>query len=373
MTPIQLQRVSKRLGDTLAVDDVQLEIEAGELFFLLGPSGCGKTTLLNLIAGLIEPSSGRILFGNRDVTALPTNQRNAVMCFQSYALWPHLSVADNVRFGLSVRRLPQKEQDARVGQALELVRMSEYGKRKPAELSGGQQQRVAIARAVAVQPACLLLDEPLSNLDTRLRQQMRGEIRSICRATGLTTLYVTHDQKEALSIADRIAIMRAGKVVQVGTPEALYTRPETAFVAEFLGQANMIPGRIMERTGVGAPAEPSGSASVERLRVETPLGELVAFTRATLRADASRVTLSIRPEQVKIVLLPEALAADVAPTNRVRARVLESCFLGDSSEHRLVSGGHELKMQSVPPRLDLPANVTLELAPAELVVLGEAD
>ena len=371
MTPIQLQRVSKRLGDTLAVDDVQLEIEAGELFFLLGPSGCGKTTLLNLIAGLIEPSAGRILFGNRDVTALPTHQRNAVMCFQSYALWPHLSVADNVRFGLSVRRLPRKEQDARVEQALELVRMSEYGGRKPAELSGGQQQRVAIARAVAVQPACLLLDEPLSNLDTRLRHQMRGELRSICRATGLTTVYVTHDQKEALSIADRMAIMRAGRVVQVGTPEALYTRPEAAFVAEFLGQANMIPGRIVEKTSVSSP-EPGDSGQVERLRVETPLGELVAFTRAALRADASRVILSIRPEQVKIVLSPESLAADASPTNRVRARVLESCFLGDSSEHRLVSGGHELKMQSVPPRLDLPANVTLELAPGELVVLGEA-
>src|SRR5262245_44203350 len=225
MVSIQLERVSKRLGPTLAVDRAEIEVRAGELFFLLGPSGCGKTTLLNLVAGLLEPSEGRILFDGRDVTRTPTHQRNAVMCFQSYALWPHLNVEENVRFGLDVRRLDRKQQERRVHQALELGRMGSYRERKPAELSGGQQQRVAIARAVAVQPSCLLLDEPLSNLDTRLRQQMRGEIRSICRATGLTTLYVTHDQKEALSIADRIALLDAGRVVQVGTPRELYTRP----------------------------------------------------------------------------------------------------------------------------------------------------
>jgi iron(III) transport system ATP-binding protein len=191
---IQVERVSKRLGSTLAVDRAEIEVRAGELFFLLGPSGCGKTTLLNLIAGLLEPSEGRILFDGRDVTRLPTHERNAVMCFQSYALWPHLSVAENVRFGLDVRKLDSKTREARVQQALELVRMSEFRDRKPTELSGGQQQRIAIARAVAVQPSCLLLDEPLSNLDARLRQKMRGEIRSICKATGLTTLYVTHDQ-----------------------------------------------------------------------------------------------------------------------------------------------------------------------------------
>jgi iron(III) transport system ATP-binding protein len=281
------------------------------------------------------------------------------MCFQSYALWPHLSVADNVRFGLSVRRLSRAEQERRVEEALALVRMGEYATRKPAELSGGQQQRVAIARATAVRPACLLLDEPLSNLDTRLRQEMRGEIRSICRATGLTTVYVTHDQKEALSIADRIAIMRSGKVSQVGTPAELYTHPKTAFVAEFLGQANLIAGSVVERV-------PSATGG-ERLRVETPLGELAAFTNGALAAGAGRVTLGIRPEQIK-VLPPGALGE-----NHVPARVLETWFLGDSSEHRLDCRGQVLRMVSVPPRLDLSSEVTLELGSSELVVLGDRD
>ncbi len=368
MIPIRLEGLSKRLGETLAVDAVDLTIDAGELFFLLGPSGCGKTTLLNLIAGLLEPGSGKIWFGERDVSLLPTSQRNAVMCFQSYALWPHLSVADNLRFGLDVRQLSRGERERRVEEALALVRMTEFADRKPAELSGGQQQRVAIARATAVRPACLLLDEPLSNLDTRLRQEMRGEIRSICRATGLTTLYVTHDQKEALSIADRIAIMKSGKVVQVGKPAELYTRPATAFVAEFLGQSNLISGRIIERSPL-AEGPPGG----EHVRVETPLGVLSVHTRSALGPGIERVTLGIRPEQVKVVTrdsFADGPAADAA-RNEIPARLVESWFLGDSSEHRLDCQGQMIRMQSVPPRLDLPSSVTLQLGPSDLVLLGE--
>jgi ABC-type Fe3+/spermidine/putrescine transport system ATPase subunit len=368
MIPIRLEQVSKHLGETRAVDAVDLTIGGGELFFLLGPSGCGKTTLLNLIAGLLEPSSGRIWFGDRDVTALPTHQRNAVMCFQSYALWPHLSVSENIRFGLSVRKLPRREQDERIDEALALVRMQQFADRKPAELSGGQQQRVAIARATAVRPACLLLDEPLSNLDTRLRQEMRGEIRSICRSTGLTTVYVTHDQKEALSIADRIAIMKAGRVVQVGAPAELYARPATAFVAEFMGQSNLIAGRILERVSHGEPA-----SGIERVRVDTALGPLVAFADRRLSPGAERVTLAIRPEQVSVVGSGATSAAAPADgENRVPAELVESWFLGDSSEHLLRAGGVSLRMQSVPPRLELPREVTVLLGASDLAVLGEA-
>src|SRR3989440_6486926 len=204
MTAVRLEHIYKTFDQTVALNDIDLKIAAGELFFLLGPSGCGKSTLLRLIAGLLEPTTGRIYFNDRDVTPLPTERRNAVMVFQSYALWPHMSVRENVRFGLAVRGIDRVDQNKRVDEVLSLVRMSELADRKPNQLSGGQQQRVALARALAVNPACLLLDEPLSNLDAKLRHEMRGEIRRICKAAGSTTIYVTHDQKEALSIADRI-------------------------------------------------------------------------------------------------------------------------------------------------------------------------
>src|SRR5688572_12613858 len=236
MTTVRLDNITKTFGSTVAVVNVDLTINAGELFFLLGPSGCGKSTLLRLIAGLHEPTAGRIWFNDRDVTPLQTRERNAVMCFQSYALWPHMSVRENVRFGLAVRGADAAEQRRRVDEVLSLVRMLELADRKPNQLSGGQQQRVALARALAVKPACLLLDEPLSNLDAKLRHEMRTEIRRICKTTGVTTVYVTHDQKEALSIADRIAVMRVGKIEQVGTPSDVYHRPVNAFVKEFMAQ-----------------------------------------------------------------------------------------------------------------------------------------
>src|SRR5689334_21929435 len=238
MTSVRLDHITKLFGQTLALDNIDLTIHAGELFFLLGPSGCGKSTLLRLIAGLHEPSSGRLFFNDRDVTSLPTQRRNAVMCFQSYALWPHMSVRENIRFGLGVRGMSPPDQLQRIEEVLALVQMREFAERKPNQLSGGQQQRVALARALAVRPACLLLDEPLSNLDAKLRHEMRSEIRRICKSAGFTTIYVTHDQKEALSVADRIAVLKAGRVAQVGTPDELYHRPQTSFVADFIGQTN---------------------------------------------------------------------------------------------------------------------------------------
>ena len=249
MVSVRLEHVSKHFGTTVALRPIDLTIGKGELFFLLGPSGCGKSTLLRLIAGLHEPTSGKIFFDNRDVTRLGTEQRNAVMCFQSYALWPHMNARQNIRFGLDVRKTPAAEAAARVEEAVRLVQLEQFADKKPNEMSGGQQQRVALARALVVRPDCLLLDEPLSNLDAKLRLEMRGEIRRICRASGLTAIYVTHDQKEALSIADRMAVLNNGQIEQIGRPQDLYLRPRNRFVANFMGETNFIQGTLLSRDG----------------------------------------------------------------------------------------------------------------------------
>jgi iron(III) transport system ATP-binding protein len=364
MTSVRLEHISKQFGDTVALSDIDLEIRAGELFFLLGPSGCGKSTLLRLIAGLHAPSAGRILFNDRDVTALGTERRNAVMCFQSYALWPHMTVAENVRFGLNVRRVPRPEQDQRVAEVLRLVRMDSYSTRKPNELSGGQQQRVALARALAVRPDCLLLDEPLSNLDAKLRHEMRGEIRRICKETGFTTIYVTHDQKEALSVADRIAVMRAGRLAQVGTPGELYHQPASSFVADFIGNTNLLPGHIAGREG-------------DHLVVETAAGRLLASAPAdaladgashgTVAAENGSVIVSIRPEQMQI-----AQNGAVHPgRNRLVGRPIETTFLGEASEHVLQVNDQRVKVISAPPLFDVPPEMAVEFDPEDVVVLSE--
>src|SRR5881394_2133717 len=211
MISIRIQQLTKRFGAVIALQNLDLKIEAGELFFLLGPSGCGKTTLLRHIAGFYQQDSGHVLFDARDMTGVPAHRRNTAMMFQSYALWPHLTVAKNVAFGLEERKIARHEIESRVREALASVRMEKFAERRIHELSGGQQQRVALARALIVRPRCLLLDEPLSNLDAKLRRSMREEIRRICKSFGVTTIYVTHDQKEGLAVADRIGVMRAGK------------------------------------------------------------------------------------------------------------------------------------------------------------------
>ena len=238
---ISIKNLVKRFGSTKALNNINLEIEPGELFFLLGPSGCGKTTLLRHIAGFYTPDEGAIHIGGDDVTNVPPHKRDTGMVFQSYALWPHMTLAENVAFGLQMRKISKSEIDKRVQAALEIVKMETRAKSKPNQLSGGQQQRVALARALVVQPRCLLLDEPLSNLDAKLRLEMRVEIRRICKDAGLTAVYVTHDQKEALSIADRLAIMRDGVIEQTGTPLDVYRRPKNAFVASFIGETNFLP------------------------------------------------------------------------------------------------------------------------------------
>ena len=354
MTPVRLDRVTKRFGETVALFDTTLSIDAGELFFLLGPSGCGKTTLLRLIAGLHEPSDGRILFGDRDVTGLGTEKRNAVMCFQSYALWPHMTVRDNVRFGLGVRKIGRGEQDRRVDEVLRLVRISEYAGRKPNQLSGGQQQRVALARAIAVRPDVLLLDEPLSNLDAKLRNEMRSEIRRICKESGVTAVYVTHDQKEALSVADRIAVLKDGRVVQVGSPGELYHRPTSTFVADFVGQTNLIDGDVVASDDSG-------------ITVATSFGRFVG--KPASRIDGGgRVTISVRPEQMRLTAFDR-----FDKPNRLQGVVRSTTFLGEASEHVLVGGekAATVKVIAAPPRFDLKENapVAVEFDAEDVVVL----
>jgi iron(III) transport system ATP-binding protein len=354
MTRVRLDRISKNFGDTAALRDIDFQIEAGELFFLLGPSGCGKSTLLRLIAGLLDPTAGRILFNDRDVTPLGTERRNAVMCFQSYALWPHMSVRENVRFGLKIRGLSSHEQSQRIGEVLRLVQLDRLADRKPNTLSGGQQQRCALARALAVRPDCLLLDEPLSNLDAKLRLEMRGEIRRICKTAGFTTIYVTHDQKEALAVADRIAIMRDGKIIQIGSPTDLYDKPKTSFVADFLGQTNLIPGKVIAREN-----------SV--VRVETSIGTLMANANSEI-SQGREVLLSIRPQNIRIV--PEQ-SSGTNGTNRLTGKIIESTFLGESTEHLLAVGDNRLRLTTSGALLEQNLELTVEFTQESAVALPE--
>ena len=244
MTRLVLEGLRRTYGATVAVDRVDLEVAQGELVALLGPSGCGKTTTLRMVAGFIAPTAGRVLIGGVDVTAAPPYGRDTGMVFQGYALFPHMTVAENVGFGLEMRRVARAEREARIAEALRLVRLDGYAERRISQLSGGQQQRVALARALVVNPGVFLLDEPLSNLDARLRAEVRVEIRALQQRLGLTTLFVTHDQEEALTMADRLVVMDRGRVRQIGTPEEVYERPADLFVAGFLGRCNVFRGAI---------------------------------------------------------------------------------------------------------------------------------
>ncbi|MBN2583185.1 MAG: ABC transporter ATP-binding protein [Planctomycetes bacterium] len=328
--PIRIVNVVKTFGRVRAVDNVSLETEPGELYFLLGPSGCGKTTLLRAVAGLADIDSGDIYLGDRRITDVPPHRRNTAMVFQNYALWPHMTVLENVAFGLEIRGLGRSERRRRAGQALETVQMGHLGDRKPNQLSGGQQQRVALARALAIEPDCLLLDEPLSNLDAKLRLEMRSEIRRVHRETGLTILYVTHDQKEALSLADRVALMRDGRVEQVGPPRELYHQPASRFAAEFLGETNVLPGRVRAVT--------DGAAEIA-----CPFATLKVRGCGGLATERSCEVL-VRPEAVAVV--PSNV---IRPTNGMAAKVLDVTFLGELEQIIVaVADGPELKALHVP-------------------------
>ncbi|NCA82864.1 MAG: ABC transporter ATP-binding protein [Opitutae bacterium] len=354
--PITIERLTKRFGDHTVLKGIDVQIGAGELFFLLGPSGCGKTTLLRAVAGLNEPDEGRILAGARDVTHLPPHQRDMGMVFQSYALWPHMTLRENVAFGLEMRGIPKADAGPRVLRALEMVKLADRADSKPNELSGGQQQRVALARALVIKPQCLLLDEPLSNLDAKLRLEMRTEIRRICKEAGLTAIYVTHDQKEALSIADRLAILDQGRLLQVGAPQEVYTRPKSRFIAQFIGETTFVEGRVRGmRDGLA--------------EVETAAGAFRAAAQEPFAAGAT-VWLSVRPEAVQ-------LHTDrAAGPNVFAAQLHGTVYLGEVAQHLVeLKGGLTLKALETRPKLvardETRAETRLYVDPADVQILTE--
>ncbi len=289
MAELQIQKLVKRYGDFHAVRDVSLTVADGEFLVLLGPSGCGKTTTLRMVAGFIEPTAGQVRLGGTDITSLPPWKRNAGMVFQSYALFPHLTVAQNVAFGLEMRKAARPEIDKRVEETLALVRLEGYGGRLPRQLSGGQQQRVALARALAIHPDVLLLDEPLSNLDAKLRQEVRVEIRELQQRMGLTTVMVTHDQEEALTMADRLVVMSEGSVRQVGSQRDLYERPADRFVAGFVGRSTFLDGTVE------APG-----------RFRTDGGLSLTCAGGQVSNGGGKASLSLRPERLEVAAAPMA-------------------------------------------------------------------
>jgi len=344
MISIRIDKLTKRFGSVTALAGLDLEIAPGELFFLLGSSGCGKTTLLRSLAGFYTPEAGRIFFDTEDVTVLAPHKRNTGMMFQSYALWPHMSVAENVAFGLHERKILKAEIASRVAEALRSVRMEAYATRRPQQLSGGQQQRVALARALVIRPRCLLLDEPLSNLDAKLRLEMRTEIRRVCKEFKLTTVYVTHDQKEALSIADRMAILDGGRILQVGSPREVYKRPTCKRVAGFIGETDFIEGTV-----IGLDVGLGGTSSETIATVETPLGRFEGVLGAPEKPPSigQMVTLSIRPECWNLRELSPTEAGKNAAhpvgreekINALRGRIGGCVYLGEVAQYDFVTGG----------------------------------
>ena len=319
------------MGEVRAVDDLSLALRVGELVTLLGPSGCGKTTALRMVAGFETPTAGEIRIDGADVTGRPPHRRDTAMVFQSYAIFPHLTVAENVGFGLRTRRVPPAEIARRVSALLDLVQLAGLGERSPDRLSGGQQQRVALARAIITEPKVLLFDEPLSNLDAKLRAEMRGEIRAIQRRVGVTSLYVTHDQTEAMALSDRIVVMRAGRIEQVGTPVEVYARPATRFVADFVGRVNFLAA---ERVGPRAV----------RVRLGPVTADLTVADGAGGPRDAGLAVL--RPEAIR---LRPAAAAD---PGQPRGRVHRAVYLGDVAEYEVEAGPGSLLVSVANPVAD---------------------
>src|SRR5438034_299558 len=356
MPGVTIKELSKRYGDVGAVQGLSLSVEPGELVALLGPSGCGKTTTLRLVAGFLTPEAGEIWVGERCLSSptsvVPPERRRMAMIFQSYALWPHMTVAQNVAYGLRFKRgLARADREARVREMLRIVQLSGYESRYPGELGGGQQQRVAVARALVIEPEILLLDEPLSNLDANLREEMRFEIRRLHETFGITTLYVTHDQSEAMVISDRVAVLHGGRVVQVGTAEDLFQRPRTRFVAEFIGKTNL----------VDAVAATPDAVTRGALRLRVASADLTP---------GARVSVSIRPHEIAFATSTEGHAGD----NVVSGRVRRVSYLGDAVDYQVELADSDVVLRvAAAPVLRLRAGeaVRLTIPPSACVPLPE--
>jgi len=355
---VELRELRHHYGDVVAVDSVDLGIVEGEFLTLLGPSGSGKSTLLMMIAGFLTPSAGQIFVGGRNISDTPPHRRDMGMVFQNYALFPHMTVAANVGYPLRMRKVPRADVRRRVADALDLVGLAGMGGRTPRQLSGGQQQRVALARAFVFEPKVLLMDEPLGALDKKLRQQMQVELKRIHRRLGVTVVYVTHDQEEALTMSDRIVVMRAGRLEQVGPPAEIYNTPRSAFAADFLGDSNLVTGRCAEHDG-------------DLVRVEVADGRSL-WARGFDPPDVdAEVTVSIRPERLHLA----APGSDPDALNCWQGTVVEKVYLGDAIRYRVETGDTFLlaKQQEGGPaaELDIGAKVDLTWAPERATVLAE--
>jgi len=360
MPGVRIQGLTKRYGDVAAVEGLELRVEPGELVALLGPSGCGKTTTLRLVAGFLKPEAGEIWVGERCLSSpaavIPPERRRMAMIFQSYALWPHMTVDQNVAYGLRLAGTPKADRDRRVTEILKAVQLEGYGSRYPGELSGGQQQRVAVARALVVEPEILLLDEPLSNLDANLREEMRFEIRRLHETFAITTLYVTHDQAEAMVISDRVAVLQNGRVAQVGTAEDLFERPRTRFVAEFIGKTNLIDG----------VADGTGTVARGRLRLRVASTDLTPGTP---------VAVSIRPYQIGLAPRAQPGAPAAPEANVLAGTVVRASYLGDGVDYQVRIEESDVVLRvagPAPPRIRPGERVSVSVAPGACVPLPSA-
>jgi iron(III) transport system ATP-binding protein len=338
MVTVTLKEVTKVFGEVKAVDNIDLEIQEDELFFLLGPSGCGKTTTLRIIAGFYKPEKGQVLFDNKVINDVPAYKRNIGMVFQNYALWPHMSCYENIVYGLKIRNMSKSEIDRKAEEALEMVQMGGYGSRYPNQLSGGQQQRIALARAIVTEPEVLLLDEPLSNLDAKLRIETRKEIKRIQRNIGITSIYVTHDQDEALSMADRIAVMNNGKIEQIDSAREIYANPINGFVAGFIGETNLIEGTIEEIKGKIASIKTFSGYYFDGL------------LKGNDFVEGQKIICSIRPEVIKIFYD----GTKIDDTCQVfKSEIISQAYYGLIENYLVRSLDVELKVSNLNPETDM--------------------